>query len=109
VIVNPFNGPGPGPLPDENYTREIQHLNSYSNVQTIGYISTNYGKREIENVVKDVKIYAAWAEQGDRIGMKGIFLDETPGIWDEDNAKFLETVTAKIRSATGLGEDPLVS
>jgi hypothetical protein len=107
VVINPGNGPGPGPLPDANYTREIPRLNAKANVRTVGYVSTVYTTRDVKAVMKDINVYSAWADHG--LGMQGIFLDETPGVWEDDSGSFLENVASSIRSAVGLGAEPLVS
>jgi len=107
VVVNPNSGPGSEPLPDGNYTREIPRLNAHANVRTVGYVSTNYGKRDLKTMVKDVDVYSAWAEHA--LTMHGIFLDETPSLYDLSAASAYEQLATEIRTVSGLGPDPLVS
>jgi hypothetical protein len=111
VVVNPASGPGPGAGPDANYTREIPRLNAYANVRTVGYVSTDYTKRDLGAILRDVKVYSAWSENATiaSLGMRGIFLDETPSQYDDASARVLETTAASIRSSTGFGTNPLVS
>ena len=111
VVVNPASGPGAGAGPDANYTREIPRLNAHANVRTVGYVSTDYTKRDIGAILNDITVYSGWSENATvkGLGMQGIFLDETPSQYDTASAEFFETIAASIRSATGLGKDPLVS
>ena len=86
IIVNPNSGPGgpPGTYPDESYTAEISRLNSYSNTQLLGYVSTDWGRRDFELVKTDIDAYAAWAAYPEaNLHIDGIFFDETPAR-DED-------------------------
>lgn len=107
MVVNPNSGPGSTPLPDGNYTREIPRLNSHANVRTIGYVSTNYGKRDLKTMIKDVNVYSGWAEHA--LMMHGIFLDETPSLYDFSAASAYEQLATQIRSVSGFGVNPLVS
>lgn len=109
--MNPASGPGAGSGPDANYTREIPRLNAHANVRTVGYVSTDYTKRDIGAILNDITLYSGWSENATvkGLGMRGIFLDETPSGYDAASAEFFETIAASIRSGTGLGEDPLVS
>ena len=115
VIVNPGNGPGPAPLPDANYCREIPKLKSHSNVAVFGYVHVNWARRRLDEVCKDVEIYAAWPvqqqqqQQGHldtqqpphqdqdvsdgRLAIDGIFVDETPIEAREHEVAFLGSLT----------------
>jgi len=110
VVVNPSNGPGLGAGPDANYTRELPRLNTFSNVRTVGYVSTDYLARDPGAILRDIEVYSAWSENATvhNMGVKGIFLDETPAIYDDDSAEALESVAASIRSATGFGSNSLI-
>lgn len=94
-------------MPDANYTREIPRLNSHSNVQTVGYISTGYGMRDLKPMLRDVDVYSNWSSHS--LGMNGIFLDETPTQYNFTTVRAYEQIATKIRSASGLGSDSLVS
>jgi hypothetical protein len=111
VVVNPASGPGLGAGPDGNYTRDIPKLNSYSNVRTLGYVSTDWTKREIDLALQDIRTYSGWAQNTSVHGlaMQGIFLDETPATYNDASAQFLDTLASAIRSSSGFGDDPLVS
>jgi hypothetical protein len=110
VVVNPASGPGSGSGPDANYTREIPRLNAYANVRTVGYVSTDYAKRDIGAILNDISVYSGWFENAmaQGLGMRGIFLDETPSQYEAASAEFFEAIAASIRSSPGLGSDPLV-
>jgi hypothetical protein len=110
-VVNPASGPGTGAGPDANYTREIPRLNAYANVRTVGYVSTDYARRNLSSVLQDISTYSAWSGNLtiSGLGMQGIFLDETPAQYDGANAQFFETIASAVRSETGLGTNPLVS
>jgi hypothetical protein len=110
VVVNPASGPGVGSGPDSNYTREIPRLNSYANVRTVGYVSTSWTNREISLALQDITTYSAWSRNATvkGLGMRGIFLDETPAQWSSASAQFLDTIAGAIRSETGFGLNPLV-
>ncbi len=111
VVINPASGPGGSTGPDANYTREIPRLNSYTNVRTVGYVSTNWTNRNIASALQDVETYSNWAQNASiqDLGMHGIFLDETPSSWNNASAKFLQTIASAIQAASGFGIDPLVS
>jgi Spherulation-specific family 4 len=111
IVVNPSSGPGNGAGPDANYTREIPRLNGYANVRTFGYVSTNYAKRDLSMVLRDISTYSAWSENSTfpGLGMHGIFFDETSSQYEPANAQFFETIASAVRSETGLGSNPLVS
>ncbi|CAD6581726.1 MAG: hypothetical protein ASARMPREDX12_000648 [Alectoria sarmentosa] len=80
IIVNPDSGPGTTGYPtDPNYITGIAQLNSYANVQTLGYVDTNDTHRAYAAVVSDIDVYASWANYPDsqyNISMAGIFFDD---------------------------------
>ena len=79
IIVNPNSGPGTtGGYPaDPNYITAIAKLNSYNNVQTLGYVDTQYTKRAYSAVTTDIKTYASWSSYTKaNISIAGIFFDD---------------------------------
>ena len=110
VVINPGSGPGPNPLPDGNYTREIPKLASYDNVRLLGYIATTYATRDISLVRKDVETYAGWSTNSSIPGLavRGIFLDETPQQYEANAFAYLEELRDFVRRAPGLGPDNYV-
>jgi hypothetical protein len=111
LIINPSSGPGTTSLPDSDYSREIPKLNAFANVKTVGYVSTNWGKRDFNEVLKDISVYSGWERISKVKGLcvRGVFLDETPATFSVDGMKFLEKVKAALKFQPGLGFDPLVS
>ena len=79
VIVNPNSGPGKsgGSPADPNYITAIAKLNSYNNVQTLGYVDTLYTQRAYSAVTTDINTYASWSNYaGANISIQGIFFDD---------------------------------
>ena len=81
TIVNPNSGPGAvdssGYPTDSNYIAAIAKLNSYPNVQTLGYVDTDYGRRAYSAVTHDIDLYAKWASYTKaNITIDGIFFDD---------------------------------
>lgn len=106
VVINPASGPGTLPLADSNYVREIRCLNSQVNVRTLGYVSTNYAKRDLDDVKADIQKYSAWHGAGQ--GLRGIFFDETPAEYNADSADFLLEAQREARHAPGFTAECLV-
>jgi hypothetical protein len=69
AIVNPASGPGKDA--DANYVKLLQRAKEHKNLTPIGYVSTAYGKRKVDDVKADVdrwlKLYPS---------IQGIFFDE---------------------------------
>jgi hypothetical protein len=68
AIINPENGPGGGP-PNTDYQRGIADLRR-AGIKLVGYIHTDYGRRQLQSVKTDIDIYARHFE------VDGIFIDE---------------------------------
>jgi len=101
IIVNPHNGPGGSP-PDSNYISNISLINSYNNVNTLGYVHTSYGKRSLSDISSDIDTYESWSTYtNSNISLNGIFVDETPASLD-----FLDYMTSihdKVKSTMTTG------
>lgn len=83
IIINPNNGPGTkpsSPYPDTNYIAGIKALKKYSNVKTLGYVHTSYGRRPVNDIRADINNYTNWSSytNGD-ISMDGMF-DHNPNL-----------------------------
>ncbi|KAL9066389.1 MAG: hypothetical protein Q9161_007608 [Pseudevernia consocians] len=78
VIVNVNSGPGGTGYPtDQNYITAIKDLNSYPNVQTLGYVDTDFTHRAYSAVVSDIDTYASWSGYTSaNISIAGIFFDD---------------------------------
>lgn len=80
AVVNPSNGPGPTGQPgngDANYVSGISQLNALANVQTIGYVRTDYARSPLDELKKNITTYHSWAATNKDVAVKGIFFDET--------------------------------
>ncbi|KAL5387147.1 hypothetical protein DPSP01_003758 [Paraphaeosphaeria sporulosa] len=108
VIVNPNSGPGSEPWwPNADYLRDVPKLNACSNVRTVGYVSTAYCNRPIQEVYEDIRQYASWAKDKNSrsLGMNGIFFDETPNIFTENARNYLTAITQNVKNmGTLLGD-----
>ena len=110
VIVNPESGPGDSQFPDDNYDPEIRKLNSYLNVQTIGYVRTGYATRNISDVISEVNTYAGWYSKSPELAMHGIFFDESPHEYVAEAVPFMQTVNEVVKNNTaGLQGNKTVS
>jgi hypothetical protein len=79
VVVGPNSGPGgpPGTQPDDQTQACLEILKaSGSNVNTVGYVSTNYTRpnRPVSAVETDIEAYGNWSAA---YRPSGIFFDET--------------------------------
>ena len=111
VIINPHDGPGISDPFDANYAREIPRLNALSTVTTLGYVKTNYGKRPVSEVEHDIKAYAGWAKDFETsgLGVKGIFFDETPNLYDGELEAYLNKIDQTVKQAQDIQGQRLVS
>lgn len=77
IILNVDCGPGDGSAPNSDFATGTARLNSYSNVETLGYVHTLFGDASQEEVIQNVTAWAAWnAYTGANTAIKGIFFDE---------------------------------
>jgi hypothetical protein len=102
IVVNPKSGPGDGPGPDERYTSAVKRLNSYANVQTVGYVRTGYASRNLSDVVDEINIFSGWSDVSSELAMQGIFLDESPHQYSAESVDFMAQVGREIKSRPGL-------
>jgi hypothetical protein len=102
VIVNPDTGPGSAALPTQDYITQIQKLNTYPNVQTVGYVRTNWTNRNIDDVLRDVGVYSGWAANSTDLAVHGIFFDETPNEFSQSAVDYLRTINIAVKGAAGL-------
>ncbi|KAI9746882.1 MAG: hypothetical protein M1815_004921, partial [Lichina confinis] len=115
VVINPNDGPGKTALPDENYLRELPIFNERPNVRAVGYVPTDWTRRPIEAVARDIGVYSRWSQDnatavvgdaprgaGAPLAMHGIFFDETPTQYTPDNVTYLSKINEFVREASGL-------
>jgi hypothetical protein len=100
VVINPSNGPGNNPLPDDNYSAQILKLNNYTNVETVGYVRTGYATQNITNVAEEVATYAGWDTQNNSLAMHGIFFDEAPHEYSADAVSYMQIVNQVVKNST---------
>ena len=77
AIINPNNGPNNGP-PNTDYQQGIKDLHQ-AGVKIIGYVPSNYAKRDLEAVKADIEIYLKYFK------IDGIFIDEVANTQDKLN------------------------
>ncbi|KAG5980058.1 hypothetical protein E4U55_004441 [Claviceps digitariae] len=81
TVINPFNGPGrtgqPGDA-DPNYISGVSQLNALRNINTIGYVRTNYSTAPMQELKANMTIWRSWSTySAANISIHGIFLDES--------------------------------
>jgi hypothetical protein len=69
AIINPNNGPDNAP-PNTDYQQGIKDLRQ-AGVKIVGYVATNYTKRELSAVTTDIDLYIKY------FNVDGIFIDES--------------------------------
>lgn len=71
---------------------------------TVGYVRMQYCKRSVEQVYDDIAVYAGWSKDHESSGIyvEGIFLDEAPNEYSDDIGKYLNSITGKVKSASGI-------
>lgn len=108
--MNPDSGPGSTPLPSADYVREIPKLNASANVVTLGYIRVHYCDKPLREVYAEVDAYTGWAGHLERavLGMRGVFVDETPNHYSPERASYLDAVRQHIKVSPGIVGDKLM-
>lgn len=84
IIINPSNGPGDEI--DENYKNFLKTL---SDKVPIGYVFSNYSKRSLEDIKKDIDKWLLFYPQ-----IRGFFIDEV----SEDNFNYYKQIFDYIKS-----------
>ncbi|KAL4759401.1 spherulation-specific family 4 protein [Aspergillus foveolatus] len=108
VVINPSSGPGNSSTPDEAYQTAIRQLKSYSNVQKIGYVRTNYAQRNVSEVLADISTYSGWPSQSADLAVTGIFFDESPHQYAAETVEYLERINAAVINASGIEGDKTI-
>lgn len=100
VILNCNSGPGSSTAGyNSDWITAVAKLNSYSNVQTFGYVDTAYGARAESAVETDIANWANWNTYTKaNIAVKGIFFDEVPDSSTSD-VPYMKVVTSNATSA----------
>jgi hypothetical protein len=96
-------------VPDVNYVTHLQVLNNYTNVQTLGYVSTSWATRNITAVQEEIKAYASWIDYAAaNIQVSGIFFDEAPSANTTEKHSYMSNVTTFAKSLLGPGRNKIV-
>jgi hypothetical protein len=96
-------------VPDVNYVTHLQVLNNYTNVQTLGYVSTAWATRNITVVQEEVKAYASWTDYAAaNIQVSGIFFDEAPSANTTENLSYMSNVTTFAKGLLGPGRNKII-
>ena len=100
IVVNPNSGPGTSSYPsDPNIISGLAKLNSYSNVNTVGYVDTAHGQKDISLVNAETDVYASWAGYSTNISIGGIYFDDVSSEESSSMYSYYETVAAHARSS----------
>jgi hypothetical protein len=89
--------------------REIPRLNSYWNVQIVGYVRSTYCKRPIDEVLGDIQTYADRSYENETLQVQGIFVDETVNLYTPEAKQYLDSVDNVQWTNEGIGGKRLVS
>jgi len=101
IVINPNSGPDGRPyLPDEQYQRAVPYLQGYPNVKLVGYVKTEYGKRDIEGSKNDIDLYWRWDALSKNnstgpMGLDGVFVDEVD--WEGESSNYFESLCLDIK------------
>lgn len=90
VIINPDNGPGN--QKDDNFSEKIKILKN-KGFKVIGYVYTNYGSRDLNQVYKDIDSWFSFYPD-----INGIFLDEVV----DKNQTYYSKIADYIKSKNNL-------
>jgi Spherulation-specific family 4 len=88
AIINPNNGPNGAP-PNVDYQQGIRDLRQ-AGVRVIGYVHSNYGKRDLKLVKADIDLYLK------HFDIDGIFIDETAS--SKDKLDYYQNIYQQIKS-----------
>jgi hypothetical protein len=103
IIINPENSSGNTTHPSTFFLEALKTLTVYPNVCVVGYIDTDYGKRENTSVFADVAAYATWSKRSNETALHGVYFDRTP--WQDNKTSlakaYLHNITAAVRDSHG--------
>lgn len=88
MIINPASGPGTAV--DVNYVNTANDMKA-AGTTVLGYVYTQYGKRDAALVQQDIAKYLTW------YGVQGIFLDEGSNLCDD--VPYYDALVAYIKTA----------
>jgi hypothetical protein len=88
--------------------REIPKLNSYWNVQIVGYVRSTYCKRPINKVYNDIQTYDNRSYENETLQIQGIFIDETVNQYTLEAKQYLDSINEIGWANEGIGGERLV-
>ena len=98
VVVNPDSGPGAltsAGYPSADYISGIAKLNTFANVQTLGYVHTSYAAESYSTLTHNISVYANWAsDTQSNITIDGIFFDEVSNSNASDVLTYMDNASA---------------
>jgi hypothetical protein len=75
----------------------------------VGYVRTDYGNRNLSDVLQDISTYSGWANSRQGIQMHGIFFDEAAHDYTSEVAEYYRTANDAVKTAPGFAGDKTVS
>jgi Spherulation-specific family 4 len=99
AIINPNNGPNHAP-PNSDYQRGIKDLHQ-AGVKIIGYVPSNYAKRNLQAVEADIDLYLK------HFNVDGIFIDEAAST--PDKISYYQQIYRYIKHRSPQGNSPQAS
>jgi Spherulation-specific family 4 len=90
AIINPNSGPNNAP-PNADYQQGIKDLRQ-AGVQIIGYVPSNYAKRDLQAIKADIDLYTKYFQ------VDGIFIDEAAS--SIDKSKYYRQIYQYIKSTS---------
>jgi hypothetical protein len=92
AIINPNSGPNNAP-PNSDYQQGIKDLQQ-AGIKIIGYVPSNYAKRDIQAVKADIDLYTKYFK------VDGIFIDEATST--SEKARYYQQLYQYIKSSSKL-------
>lgn len=100
ALINPSSGPGVSV--DAAYVDLCARLDS-AGIRTVGYVSTLWGDRAEATILSEVGTYR------DRYGIRGVFFDECPNFWSQNQQGHIDKYTRlRDQLRTLYGDDFLI-
>lgn len=102
VIINVDSGPGSS-SPNSDFASGTAKLNSYSNVETMGYVHTLFGDASQEEINQNVSDWYSWnTYSGANVSINGIFFDEVHNIeGDDSDVTYMQSLVESATSTFG--------
>ncbi|KAL5117886.1 hypothetical protein ACEQ8H_004204 [Pleosporales sp. CAS-2024a] len=109
AIINPQSGPGDANWwPNADYMRELPKLNTYWNVQIVGYVRSTYCQRPINQVFQDIQAYANRSYDNETLQIQGVFVDETVNQYTPTVKTYLDSIDNMGWKNEGIGGERLM-